>query len=173
MEKMTTTNFENLKEKYTSMLTTLRQNIRTSYDELQINCLVNIGQGATSTCPTSSCHLDMVELFNVFKNLNSTSNSSSVKSSSSCANTTIMSTSHTSAARQTTLAVAAGSNEVLVHTSESIDASTFEDAFSRATCQPLIGPTLLDIFVQTGTSQKKCTSSMPMQDYVVKLEIFP
>ncbi|VVC38981.1 Hypothetical protein CINCED_3A022898, partial [Cinara cedri] len=53
------------------------------------------------------------------------------------------------------------------------NASTFVDAVLRAICQPLTGPTSLDIFVQTGTSQKKCTSTVPMLDYVVKLEIFP
>lgn len=111
------------------------------------------------------------KLFNVLKSSENISSSSSIKSSSSCANMTTMSTSHTSATRQTTLANVPGSSDVQI--SENINASTFEDAFLRATCQPLTGPTLLDIFIQTGTSQKKCISTVPMQDYVVKLEIFP
>jgi len=77
----------------------------------------------------------------------------------------------TPAGRQTTLAVAPGSNEIQI--SEGIDANSLEDAFLRATSQVMTGPTLLDIFVQMGTTQKKCTSQVPMQDYVVKLEIFP
>jgi len=47
----------------------------------------------------------------------------------------------TPVSRQTTLAVAPGSKEVQI--SEGIDASSFEDAFLRATSQMMTGPTLL------------------------------
>jgi len=77
----------------------------------------------------------------------------------------------TPVSRQTTLVAAPGSNEIQI--TEGIDANSFEDAFLRATSQVMTGPTLLDIFVQMGTTQKKCTSQVPMMDYVVKLEIFP
>jgi len=82
-----------------------------------------------------------------------------------------MSTSPTPVIRQTKLAGAHGSSAVAV--SESIDESTFEDAFMRATSEVATGRPLCDIFVQTGASQKKCVSQVPMKDYIIKLEIFP
>ncbi|VVC46508.1 Hypothetical protein CINCED_3A011658, partial [Cinara cedri] len=111
MEDMVTTEYENVIQKYTNTLTTLRQSIRTSYESLPISSLISIGRGTTSTCPTLLCRLDAMELFNVLKSCVNTSDTSSIKSSSSSVNMTTTSTSPTCASRQRTLAVAPSSSE--------------------------------------------------------------
>ncbi|VVC42564.1 Hypothetical protein CINCED_3A002323 [Cinara cedri] len=166
MEEMMTTKYENASQKFTNMLMNLRQNIRTSYEDLPISSLISIGPETASTCQTLLCRLDATELFSVLKNSASTSSASSRKSSLSSANTTTTSMLPTSATRQPTLVVVPGSNEVNI--SEDINAATFEDAFMRATSTQLTGTTSFDIFVQTGTSQKKCIATVPMKDYVKK-----
>jgi len=165
MTDMETTNFQPLTPQLTKLLTNLRLKIKTSYNELPINSLVTIGQETFVMSPMLLCHLDAMELFDSLTTyvdmLNSTENSLSLSS----ANTTTTSISHTPVSRQTKLAGAHGCNAVAI--TESIDENNFEDAFMRATSEVATGRPLCDIFVQTGASQKKCTSQVPMKEYYI------
>jgi len=170
MIEMETTSFQPLIPQYTKLLTNLRLKVKTCYNELPINSLITIGQETYATSPMLLCHLDATELYNSLMTyviiLNSTENSHS----SSSANMTTTSTSLTPVSRQTKLVGVHGCNAVAI--SESIDENSFEDAFMRATSEVATGRPLCDIFVQTGVSQKKCTSQVPMKDFIIKLEIF-
>jgi hypothetical protein len=115
--------------------------IVTSYDELPISSLTSIGRETSSTSPTLLCHLDETELFDSLKAPLNTSSTHMSHSSSSVSMMTT-STSHTPASSQTTLAVVPGSSEIAI--TESIVASTLEDAFMSATSQVQTGTTSLD-----------------------------
>ncbi|KAE9543967.1 hypothetical protein AGLY_001656 [Aphis glycines] len=113
----------------------------------------NFSTETFATSPMLLCHLDAMELFDSLTTFADTLSSTESNLSSSSANTTTMSKLHTPVCKQTKLVGVHGSNAVAI--SESIDESTFEDAFMRATSEVATGWPLCDIFVQTGASQKK------------------
>ncbi|KAF0742246.1 NS2 [Aphis craccivora] len=153
MTEMETATFQELIPEYSKLLTSLRQEVKTSYSELRISSLITIGSKTFVTSPMLLCHLDAMELFDSLTTFADTSNFTENNLSLSSANTTTTSTSLTPVSRQTKLVGAHGSNAV--HISENIDESTFEDAFMRATSEVATGRPLCDIFVQTAKAKAK------------------
>lgn len=155
---------------YQTLLTCLRQNLRTSYKSMDVRCILGLCLEGTDILVQWFCRMDVMELIDALRKLREWLDFTPLNTGTSTLRTGIMSTYLTSAATTTTVLDAFGSETA--RPSRNSDDLDFVELLEQSSSSHPTTSVSCDTYLQVLDSSKELVATPKMKDYVIDINIY-